>query len=76
MVKGGSTDMPKKLTEEIINAAIDGFKAQKRRLDEQISELRTMLNGGSSQGAALSEAPRKRRKFSAAARRRMGKLTD
>ena len=63
--------MPKKLTEEIINAAIYGFKAQKSRLDEQITELRTMLNGGSPQGAAVSEAPRKRRKMSAAARRRI-----
>jgi hypothetical protein len=63
--------MPKKLTQEIINAAIDGFKAQKSRLDEQIAELLTMLNDGSPQGAILSEAPRKRRKFSAGARRRM-----
>jgi hypothetical protein len=35
-----------KLTIEIITAAIDGFKAQKTRLDAQISELRVMLAGG------------------------------
>jgi hypothetical protein len=65
--------MPKKLTEEIINAAIDGFKAQKSRLDDQIAERRTMLNGGSPQGVAAPETtpPRKRRKMRAAARRRI-----
>ena len=64
--------MPKKLTEEIINAAIDGFNAQKNRLDEQIAELRTMLNGGSPQGAALLErSPRGPRRMSAGARRRI-----
>ena len=64
--------MPTKLAEDIINAAIDGFKAQKSRLDEQIAELRTMLNGGSPQGAALSEpAPLGCRRMSAGARRRI-----
>jgi hypothetical protein len=72
MVKGDPTDMPKKLTEEIINAAIDGFKAQKSHLDQQIAELRAMLNGGYAQGAALSEPePQRRRRMSAAARRRI-----
>jgi hypothetical protein len=67
-----STDMPTKLTEEIMNAAIDGFEAQITRLDEKIAELRTMLNGGSPQGAAVSEpAPQRRRRMSAAARRRI-----
>ena len=27
-------------------AAIEGFESQKKRLDAQIRELRTMLNGG------------------------------
>jgi hypothetical protein len=67
-----SRDMPTKLTEEVINAAIDGFKAQKSRLDQQIAELRTMLNGGSPQGAVASEpVPRRHRRMSAAARRRI-----
>ena len=66
--------MSKKLTREIINAAIDGFRAQKSRLDQRIAELRTMLNGGSPQVATASEpAPRKRRKMSAAARHRIAK---
>jgi cell division septum initiation protein DivIVA len=72
MVKGGSSQMRKKLTDEIINAAIDGFTAQKAQLSQRIAELRAMLNGGSPQAAAAAEpAPRKRRKFSATARRRM-----
>ena len=64
--------MPKKLTEEIINAALDGFKAQKSRINQQIAELRTMLNGGPAQSAVASEpTPRKGRRMSAAARRRI-----
>jgi hypothetical protein len=64
--------MPKKHTEEIINAAIDGFTAQKARLNQQIAELRAMLNGGSPQVVPASEpAPPKRRRMSAAARRRI-----
>ena len=63
---------PQKLTPEIITAAIEGFESQKRRIDDQIAELRAMLPGGSAETAATPEAPtRKPRKFSAAARRRM-----
>lgn len=72
MMKEVSKDMPKKNTEEIINAAIDGFTAQKAHLNEQIAQLRAMLNGPSPQAAAVSEpAPPKRRKMGAAARRRI-----
>ena len=71
MVKGGSSHMPKKLTDEIVKAAIDGFTAQKAHLNQRIAELREMLNGGSSQPAAASRPPRKRRKFSPAALRRI-----
>lgn len=61
-----------KLTPEIIHAAIEGFESQKRRIDGQISELRSMLLGGSAENAATLEAPtRKRKKFSADARKRM-----
>jgi hypothetical protein len=69
--------MPTKLTDEIINAAIEGFEAQKRRIDEHIGELRTMLDGVPAKSAAAPEAPqtpgRTRKKFSAAARRKMAK---
>ena len=67
------TKMPtRQLTAEIISAAIDGFESQKRRIDDQIAELRAMLPGHSTEPAATSEAPiRKHKKFSAAARMRM-----
>jgi hypothetical protein len=60
------------LTPQIINAAILGFEEQKRHIDAQIAELRTMLDGGRTEPAATPETPTlKRRKFSAAARQRM-----
>ena len=66
--------MPTNLTPQIINAAIIGFEQEKLRIDTQIAELRSMLDGGPTKPtpAAMPEAPTlKRRKFSAAARRRM-----
>ena len=64
--------MPKKLTDEIAKAAIDGFEHRKLRVDGLIAELRTLLNVGAPEAPAASEpAPRKRRKMSAAARRRI-----
>ena len=54
-------------------AAIEGFEAQKRRIDAQIADLRQMLDGGHSEAAAPPEAPKgRRRKLSAAARKRIG----
>jgi hypothetical protein len=62
-----------KLTPEIINAAIVGFEQQKLRIDDQIAELRAMLAGGRTEPVATPEVPKgKRRKMSAAARKRMG----
>ena len=64
--------MPLKLTDEIITAAIEGFQAQKAKIDDKITELRTMLAGGDTEPAVTPEAPAvKRKKFSAAARKRM-----
>jgi hypothetical protein len=37
--------MPPKLTNEIIEAAIEGFAAQKRRIDEQIAQFLGMRAG-------------------------------
>jgi hypothetical protein len=62
-----------KLTPEIITAAIEGFESQKRRIDAQIVEIRAMLPGGRTEPAATPESPKgKRRKLSAAARKRIG----
>src|ERR1039458_6419924 len=64
--------MPTKLTPEIISAAIAGFEQQKTHIDTQIADLRAMLSGGPSEPAITPEAfTAKRKKFSAAARRRM-----
>jgi hypothetical protein len=57
-----------KLTAEIIHAAIEGFESQKRRIDSQIGELRQLL---STEAAPASGAPARKRKISAAGRRRM-----
>jgi len=62
---------PPKLNAEIIAAAIEGFESQKRRIDAQIGELRAMLSGGRTEGPATLEVPTRKRKVSAAARRRM-----
>src|ERR1035441_5615593 len=62
-----------KLTAEILNAAILGFEEQKRRIDTKIAELRQMLSGGPTATAATPEVPKgKRRRMSAAARKRIG----
>jgi len=62
-----------KLTPEIITAAVEGFEQQKLRIDAQIAELRAMLPGGRTETAAAPEVPKgKRRKMSAAARKRIG----
>jgi|ERR1035438_9337755 hypothetical protein len=64
--------MPAKLTNEIINAAIVGFEQQKLHIDTQIAELRSLLTGGPAESAATPQLPiGKRKKFSAAARKRM-----
>src|ERR1035437_4707172 len=62
-----------KLTPEIITAAVEGFEQQKLRIDAQIAELRQMLTGTPTETAAAPEVPKgKRRKMSAAARKRIG----
>ena len=58
--------MSNNLNPQIIAAAIEGFESQKKRLDAQIHELRTMLKGGRTESAAAEPPNRKRRKTSAA----------
>jgi hypothetical protein len=60
------------LTNEIIAAAIEGFESQKKRIDGQIAELRSLLTGGPARTAAAPEGTvRKRGKFSDATRLKM-----
>ena len=63
--------MPTKLNPEVIAAAIEGFENQKSRLDAQISELRAMLNGRHTESASAEPPRRKRRRISAAGRKRI-----
>lgn len=70
--------MPQVLTDEIINAAIEGFESQKKRIDLQIANLKAMLTGRSTEpsttgvdGSAELPAVQPKRTISAAARRRM-----
>ena len=65
--------MPAKLTPLIIYAAISGFETQKRQIDEQIAELRGMLDGASSETVlTTSRLDGRKRVLSAAARARIG----
>ena len=63
----------RQLTAAILDAAIEGFEAQKRRIDEQIAQLRQLQNGHQPVAVTTSE-PQKQpgRKMSAATRKRMG----
>jgi hypothetical protein len=63
--------LPAKFTDEILTAAIEGFQAQKMRLDAHIAELRQLLTGGTAVPVPTLEPTRKRRKMSAAARQRI-----
>ena len=62
--------MSTQLTPEIITAAIEGFENQKARIDEQIAELRAMLNGRQPT-AAVAPQTTKRSTMSAAGRKRI-----
>ena len=64
--------MPIKLTADILTAAIEGFQAQKKRIDALISDIKQQLSGGRGEPAATAEAPKRRRRMSAAARKRIG----
>jgi hypothetical protein len=68
MVKEGTMA---KLTNTIIEAAIYGFEAKKKDIDVQIAELRAMMTGASESSAKEPPAKGTRRKFTAAARKRM-----
>ena len=60
------------ISKSIIEAAIVGFEQQKAQIDDQIAELRAMLSGGPVEStAAGTAAPKTRKKFSAAVRRKM-----
>ena len=59
------------LTPEILAAALQGLEAQWARLDAHLAEVRRMLGGRAQPATAPAEAPKRKRKMSAAGRRRM-----
>jgi len=59
-------------TAAILDAAIEGFEAQKRRIDEQIAQVRQLQNGHSPATTTSEPQTQPRRKMSAATRKRMG----
>ena len=64
--------MPTKVTNEILTAAIEGFEAQKTRINAQIAELRQTLSGGPAKPTVAPQPQkRKRKRMSAASRARI-----
>jgi len=57
------------LTQGIIDAAIEGFQSQKRRIDEQIAELRALSNGHAPRSESSAPPIAKKRGMSAAGRK-------
>jgi hypothetical protein len=62
-----------KLTDEILTAALEGYEAQKTRIDAHIAEIRSMLGGTGTGSSSSSEGAKPKRKVSASARRRMAR---
>ena len=70
------TNMPKpNLAPEILAAALQGLEAQRARLDAHIAEVRRLLGARPQQPTAPAEAPKSRRKMSAAGRKRISDAT-
>jgi hypothetical protein len=51
--------MAQTLNQDVIKAAIEGFESQKIRIDQQLSELRAMLNGAADTTAGTSRKGRR-----------------
>src|SRR5262249_55232846 len=63
----------RQLDRDLLEAALVGFEQKQAEIDRRIVELRTMLDGrGPQPAAATPKIRRKRRKMSAAARKRIG----
>jgi hypothetical protein len=70
---------PQQLNPAILEAALDGLEIQRKRLDEQIGQVRALLRrrtpgrpARSTDSDSEQQARPKRRKMSAAARKRIG----
>jgi len=60
-----------KLTNDILAAALEGFVAQKDRINANIAEIKQLLNGSAPSPATTTDAVKPRKKRSAAVRRKM-----
>jgi hypothetical protein len=60
-----------KLTADILSAALDGYEAEKKRIDARIAEIKQQLHGGRPAPAGPDDAGRPRKKRSVAVRRKM-----
>src|ERR1700722_7508248 len=70
--------MPKPQADhEILKMALIGYEAEREKINEKMSEIRTLLDGRSTKTTAVEEsAPvRKRHRMSATARKRIGDAT-
>jgi hypothetical protein len=60
-----------KLNSEMLSAALEGYEAQKIRIDAKIAKIKQHLNGNRAEAAAPTETGKPRKKRSAAVRRKM-----
>jgi len=63
--------MSQLMTDEIIDAAIEGFTQQRARIDQKIAELQAMRSGRTAERTTSVSAAGKRSRFSAATRQKM-----
>jgi len=64
--------MPKPIDPLILEAALVGLEAQRRRIEEMITQVRRMAGAGSAVARAVPvAAPRKKRRLSPAGRKRI-----
>jgi hypothetical protein len=66
MPRGKSSNDP-----DMLAMALVGYEIEKKKIDEKIKELRAKLGGGKAAPAAKAAPATKRRKLSAAARKRI-----
>jgi hypothetical protein len=59
------------VTDELLTAALAGYQAELDRIDVKMGEIRSLLGDGTNDRAVTSDNGRHRRKFTAAARKRM-----
>jgi hypothetical protein len=68
--------MPKPDQNELLRMALIGYEVEREKIDEKMSEIRSLISGGTTKTAAEEAAPvRKRRRMSKEARARISAAT-